>query len=71
MKNRVGKYYGRPTDAIRAEAMIRFCDVMWELHLDPNALQDWEIETLSQLEDEAAKALRRARSVASGRPLPS
>jgi hypothetical protein len=61
MRNRIGHYLGRPTDVDRAKTMLSFCDAVWQLHIDPNGLQQWEIESLSRLDREAATILRAAR----------
>jgi len=65
MMNRIGKYCGAMPDIGRATTTLAFCDAIWQLHADPNALQDWEVDSLCQLDHEAAAVLRDFRA-----PLP-
>jgi hypothetical protein len=58
MTNRIDRSCGAMSDLSRANITLAFCDAIWQLHSDPNALQDWEIESLCRLENEAAAVLR-------------
>jgi hypothetical protein len=65
MTNRIGRYCGAMSDISRADSTRAFCDAIWQLHSDPNALQEWEIDSLCRLDSEAAAVLRECRT-----PLP-
>jgi hypothetical protein len=58
MTNRIGRYCGAMPDVSRATIALAFCDAIWQLHTDPNALKDWEIGSLCRLEYEASVVLR-------------
>ncbi len=53
MTDRIGRYYGLSKDILRARQTVAFCDAIWQLYIDPNGLQDWEIDSLNRLEREA------------------
>jgi hypothetical protein len=58
MTNRIGRYCGTMADISRASTTLAFCDAIWQLQPDPNALQDWEIDSLCRLDNEATAVLR-------------
>jgi len=62
MTNRISSYCGAMPDIDRARTTLAFCDAIWQLHTDPNALRDWEIDSLLRLEHEAAAVLRGCRT---------
>jgi hypothetical protein len=61
MRNRIGRYCGDQSDVDRAKTTLAFCDAMWQLHADPNALPERAIDSLTALEHAAAAILRRNR----------
>jgi hypothetical protein len=58
MRNRIGRYYGEKADIERAKTTLAFCDVIWQLQRDPNALPEYTFESLTTFEQTAAAILR-------------
>jgi hypothetical protein len=58
MRNRFGRYCGALSDISRANTTLAFCDAIWQLHSDPNALHDLEIDSLCRLDNEATAIFR-------------
>jgi hypothetical protein len=60
MSNRIGEYLDvQHADVYRAFQTLAFCEIIWRMQDDPNALPDWQKASLSKLYEGAVGILRR------------